>query len=341
METFDDIQGGYSRHSASKKRGKHHNAGHSGHGGANHSEPGKKKVDYDLKQAVQVHYKKLLELKEEDENIVIPPKFHYFVNSNAYYELLKSVLLYCQELFKLESKQEGLEEEAKQRGVPVPAILEGEKKRLADRAKDMATKYSWIVVQEKTMGNQQQDQNFFETVIYFTAKVLQEAFDKSDQGKLQDELNRLFRSNAFNITLRRQREENRYNRFPVLREPSRPENVEATLTRVERRIRVPKDAKSKSTQEGRSLRPGYNRMSAHAAISARSPLISMLFPSPKDKIREFEQRRRRMISQRQRQAVSVDKRKVQNALENELRKRGGDRATSVISRSFLKQPTNE
>lgn len=85
----------------------------------------------------------------------------------------------------------------------------------------MADKYSWIVYnyksisneqmehcssfmqfKSKILSNQKSDQYFYETMMIFAAKVLQNAFDKSDIPKLEEEINRLFRSNAFNISQR-------------------------------------------------------------------------------------------------------------------------------------------
>jgi hypothetical protein len=54
----------------------------------------------------------------------------------------------------------------------------------------------------KILSNQKSDQIFYETMMIFSAKVLQNAFDKTDISKLEDEINRLFRSNAFNISQR-------------------------------------------------------------------------------------------------------------------------------------------
>lgn len=83
----------------------------------------------------------------------------------------------------------------------------------------MADKYSWIVFthtsiganndgnchsymqfKSKILSNQKADRYFYETIMMFSAKVLQTAFDKKDVPKLEEEINRLFRSNAFNIS---------------------------------------------------------------------------------------------------------------------------------------------
>jgi hypothetical protein len=52
----------------------------------------------------------------------------------------------------------------------------------------------------KAISNDKSDRNFYETLIIFSAKVLQGAFEKSDVPRLEEEMNRLFRSNAFNIS---------------------------------------------------------------------------------------------------------------------------------------------
>jgi len=50
----------------------------------------------------------------------------------------------------------------------------------------------------------------------FSAKVLQTAFDKSDISKLEEEINRLFRSNAFNISQRTQYDQARKRKYQCL-----------------------------------------------------------------------------------------------------------------------------
>ena len=85
----------------------------------------------------------------------------------------------------------------------------------------MADKYSWIVFTYKSIGdknndhihsfmqykskilsNQKHDRYFYEMMMILSAKVLQQAFRREDIPKLEEEINRLFRSNAFNISQR-------------------------------------------------------------------------------------------------------------------------------------------
>lgn len=98
----------------------------------------------------------------------------------------------------------------------------------------MADKYSWIVFTHTSIGNkgmgssnsfmqfksrilmnQKADKAFYEAMMTFSVKVLSNAFpDKSDIPKLEEEVSRLFRSNAFNIATRTQYEEQRKKKYP-------------------------------------------------------------------------------------------------------------------------------
>ena len=74
----------------------------------------------------------------------------------------------------------------------------------------------------------------------FAAKVLQNAFDKGDVPKLEEEINRLFRSNAFNISQRIQYEESRKNKYPQLKDAPPKESSKDMIKRLEMRFKIPK-----------------------------------------------------------------------------------------------------
>ena len=168
----------------------------------------------------------MLKDKKDDPEKKIPNNFEKFVNTEEFKALLEAMLDYCRELFRLENKQNTLEQEEKQRGLPIPQVLPSEKKKLYEKAKKMADRYSWIVFhyksindeqmehchsfmqfKSKILSNQKSDQYFYETMMIFSGKVLQNAFDKPEIPKLEEEINRLFRSNAFNISQRVQFED--------------------------------------------------------------------------------------------------------------------------------------
>ena len=67
------------------------------------------------------------------------------------------MLDYCRELFRLENKQNNLEDEAKERGIAVPMLLKAEKKILAERAEKMSQKYSQLIFQFRTISDQEME----------------------------------------------------------------------------------------------------------------------------------------------------------------------------------------
>ena len=77
-------------------------------------------------------------------------------------------------------------------------------------------------------------------MMIFAAKVLQNAFEKSDIPKLEEEINRLFRSNAFNISQRIQFDEQRKRKYPQLKDAPAKETTGDMIKRLEQRFKIPK-----------------------------------------------------------------------------------------------------
>ena len=162
-------------------------------------------------------------------------------------------------MFRLENKQQVLEQEAASRKLPVPKVLPSEKKKLNEKAKKMAQAYSWIVYRNKSisdtdmkdcssfmqykskiLANQKTDSCFYESLFVFSTRTLKDAFEEADYMKLEEEVNRLFRSNAFNITERNIKEKERLKMYPQLKEPTGPESDDKMLKRLQMRLRIPK-----------------------------------------------------------------------------------------------------
>lgn len=79
-------------------------------------------------------------------------------------------------------------------------------------------------------------------MMIFSAKVLQTAFDKSDIAKLEEEINRLFRSNAFNISQRTQYDQARKRKYQCLQEAGPKEGNDELIKRMNERFKVPKES---------------------------------------------------------------------------------------------------
>ena len=128
----------------------------------------------------------------------------------------------------------------------------------------MANAYSWIIFKNKSISQKQMDQcssfiqfkskivaneradrNFYDTLMLFSAKVLKDAFDPSELMKLEEEINRLYRSNAFNITERKIHMEQQKKLYPQLAEVpnAKLENDEERQKRILLRQKVPKEAR--------------------------------------------------------------------------------------------------
>lgn len=82
-------------------------------------------------------------------------------------------------------------------------------------------------------------------------------------------------------------------RFPALREPKEKERLPELIVRLEKRMFVPHENMRQSyLREKREIRPLFTRLTPHGAVKTRSPLVSLLFPSSKEKIRIFEEEKR-------------------------------------------------
>lgn len=92
-----------------------------------------------------------MEKDRDEEERNVPARLLRFIDSPEYYRFLQALLDYCRELFRLENKQQVLEQEAKQRGLPVPQVLPSEKKKLMQKAALMANAYSWIIFKNKSI----------------------------------------------------------------------------------------------------------------------------------------------------------------------------------------------
>ena len=64
--------------------------------------------------------KRQMEKDRDEDDRNVPTRLLQFIDTPDYYRFLQALLDYCRELFRLENKQQVLEAEARQRGLPVP-----------------------------------------------------------------------------------------------------------------------------------------------------------------------------------------------------------------------------
>lgn len=65
-------------------------------------------------------------------------------------------------------------------------------------------------------------------------------FDREEFKTIEEELNRIFRTNTFNLIKRRHFEDEKLKKYPVLRENGGKESIEGIIGKMEKRARIPK-----------------------------------------------------------------------------------------------------
>jgi len=128
------------------------------------------------------------------------------------------------------------------------------------KLREVAAIYAAILVKHTNYSNTQQERAFFETLYDFSARVLFTINDRKRWHAIENELGRVFRSEHFNLSIRK-------NETQTVKPMKSKEMYEAKL-REDPMARPPATMKPRS--------------SIHAAMAMRSPVISTLFPTPKD-----------------------------------------------------------
>jgi hypothetical protein len=90
---------------------------------------------------------------------------------------------------------------------------------------------------------------------------------------------------------------------------------------------VPKDWRKIKFNRGRSeIRPFYTKMTAWNAIHRRTPMVSLIFPSLKDKIKLFEEGSKKKMANSRAQTANgprMTQSQLKNIIEKEQKERTG------------------
>lgn len=104
---------------------------------------------------------------------------------------------------EVETKYRRLQEETEGKSPRKTSLLRSEITELSERCREMSFVYSGILLSQGDYRYMFKDQYFFETMIYFLCQVLKHNFDREEFVPLEEELNRVFRTNTFNLIKRR------------------------------------------------------------------------------------------------------------------------------------------
>ena len=263
-----------------------------------------------LEDAVDEAIQEMIKDKHDNPDLIIPFSFLEFYNRPEMLELLNTVYDYCKCLASISSKIISFRKEGKNN--EAQRCSDNEYTDLSERGKTIAKIYGQLILNQRGLISNSNEQNFFETIIYFIIKVIKIGFTVEEGHLLDDELNRLFRGTAFNIAHRRKFEFDKVNKLPHLKGAKR--DTESVINNIIFRHNNQHKNKNKSYSLDGITRPGFVKMSPYKAINSRSPLISLLLPSPKDKIRQFEELRRKIISKNQKLPSLIEKNKSNKSM---------------------------
>jgi hypothetical protein len=69
------------------------------------------------------------------------------------------------------------------------------------------------------------------------------------------------------------------------------------------------------------IRPLYSRLTPHGAVNSRSPMVSLIFPSLRDKIKIFQDDSKKGTEMRNHTSVHLKRRELDIIVEQESKKR--------------------
>lgn len=118
---------------------------------------------------------------------------------------------------------------------------------------------------------------------------------------MEEEINRLFRTSAFNKIKRQHQLEDQAKQFPELIEikinrNSRLDDKLLTQLQMQQKLRskIPKHGcRLTVTKEESDIRPLFINQTAGQSIKTRSPLIGMIYPTPQEQLYQFHQQVKR------------------------------------------------
>ncbi|CAD8151204.1 unnamed protein product [Paramecium octaurelia] len=265
----------------------------------------KYEIDDLFRKIIEDKYELMQRTKADNPNLLLPKDFSKFITERLFMDFLLTIYDYCVELHKLEKKQAILDQQSKERTGVAPKLLSSETDKINQKLKEISEIYSQILLKKGTYNIIIKDQKFFETLIYFITQVLKEVFDKSDFKYVEEEINRIFRTNPFNLLKRRnineKIEQKHYGArdYKVIKQDFNPDDdlsKNELIQRILTRRGMPKSIDREMMVEKSNLKPFFIKSTRCAAINARSPLIAIMFPSIKERLFQMENERKQMTS---------------------------------------------
>ena len=195
-------------------------------------------------------------------------KFKTFCKTDLMDRFLHACIDYFARFFALQKHLGETQDEAAKTGQAGPARPAAATVELEEAAraalKDVATIYAAILVKYSNYANTQQERQFFETLYDFSARVLFTINDRKKWHAIENELGRIFRSDHFNLSTRKN------------------EQSPSKLLRFKELYELKQQGLGALAGENRGTHGGS--ASIHVAMHLRSPIVSSIFPTPKERM---------------------------------------------------------
>ncbi|CAK66031.1 unnamed protein product (macronuclear) [Paramecium tetraurelia] len=265
----------------------------------------KYEIDDLFRKIIEDKYELMQRTKADNPNLLLPKDFSKFITERLFMDFLLTIYDYCVELHKLEKKQSILDQQSKERTGIAPKLLSSETDKINQKLKEISEIYSRILLKKGSYNIIIKDQKFFETLIYFITQVLKEVFDKSEYKYIEEEINRIFRTNPFNLLKRKHINEKIEQRHYGARDykgvkhdfnPDDDLSKNELIQRILTRKGMPKSIDREMMVEKSNLKPFFIKSTRCAAIKARSPLIAIMFPSAKERLFQMENERKQLAT---------------------------------------------
>lgn len=115
--------------------------------------------------------------------------------------------------------------------------------------------------------------------------------------------------------------EDRERTYPMLKQQD-PKDKKDYIEHMHQKLRVPREPHRPVFNRTKSeIRPLYNRLTPHGAVLTRSPMVSLIFPSLKDKIKMFQDESKKKGQNRVNSSMFVKRQELENIVEQEKKKR--------------------
>lgn len=267
---------------------------------------------FNLRDSIEAVFRQMVpDGDDEDSKIEVPLKFWDFYNCEMMVHFLHAAVLYLYAYINLVAIEENNDGDATLTEQKIEVAVQEQQRNL----RRLAEHYGRIVLHCSNFERTKEDEKFFECFYYFTCAVLKLGIAPEYWGRMENELRFIFRGNLFNINAARgsggneelgnkkpkwktdvsfpdelsssieNMPNNSVDKGPSCGSKTICRNNQLLLDRVKLSMKDSEDLRNRITEKRKASPRLSNagRFSIHSALAARSPIISLILPTQKEK----------------------------------------------------------